>query len=72
MDEFMTMVRDVEVRMAKLEKLLTNANIKVHTTEVLPRGEYIRLQADLMLLAFQKRVTNISTIMIGPARREAN
>ena len=71
MDEFMTMVRDVEVRMAKLEKLLTNANIKVPKTEVLPRGEYIRLQADLMLLAFQMGITNISTFMIGPERWDA-
>jgi len=71
MDEFMTMVRDVEVRMAKLEKLLTNANIKVPKTEVLPRGEYIRLQADLMLLAFQMGITNVSTFMIGPERWDA-
>ena len=71
MDEFMTMVRDVEVRMAKLEKLLANADIKVPKIEVLPRGEYIRLQADLMLLAFQMGITNISTFMIGPERWDA-
>ncbi len=71
MDEFMTMVRDVEVRMAKLEKLLANADIKVPKVEVLPRGEYIRLQADLMLLAFQMGITNISTFMIGPERWDA-
>ncbi len=71
MDEFMTMVRDVEVRMAKLEKLLANADIKVPKIEVLPRGEYIRLQADLMLLAFQMGITNVSTFMIGPERWDA-
>ncbi len=71
MDEFMTMVRDVEVRMAKLEKLLANADIKVPKVEVLPRGEYIRLQADLMLLAFQMGITNVSTFMIGPERWDA-
>jgi len=71
MDEFMTMVRDIEVRMAKLEKLLANADIKVPKIEVLPRGEYIRLQADLMLLAFQMGITNISTFMIGPERWDA-
>ncbi|MFP6874242.1 MAG: DUF1552 domain-containing protein [Verrucomicrobiales bacterium] len=71
MDEFMTMVRDVEVRMAKLEKLMANADVKIPKTEVLPRGEYIRLQADLMLLAFQMGVTNISTFMIGPERWDA-
>ncbi len=71
MDEFMTMVRNVEVRMAKLEKLLANADIKVPKTDVLPRGEYIRLQADLMLLAFQMGITNICTFMVGPERWEA-
>jgi len=71
MDEFMTMVRDVEVRMAKLEKLLANVDIKVPKIEVLPRGEYIRLQADLMLLAFQMGITNVSTFMIGPERWDA-
>jgi len=71
MDEFMTMVRNVEVRMTKLEKLLANTDIKVPKTEVLPRGEYIRLQADLMLLAFQMGITNVSTFMIGPERWDA-
>ncbi|MCP4846719.1 MAG: DUF1552 domain-containing protein [Verrucomicrobiaceae bacterium] len=71
MDEFMTMVRDVEVRMAKLEKLMANADVKVPKTEILPRGEYIRLQADLMLLAFQMGITNIATFMIGPERWDA-
>ena len=71
MDEFMTMIRDVEVRMARLEKLLTNVDIRVPKNEVLPRGEYIRLQADLMLLAFQMGITNISTFMIGPERWDA-
>jgi len=72
MDEFMTMVRNVEVRMAKLEKLLANADIKVPKTDVLPRGEYICLQADLMLLAFQMGITNICTFMVGPERWEAS
>ena len=71
LDEFMTMIRDVEVRMAKLKKLLANADIHVPKNEVLPRGEYIRLQADLMLLAFQMGITNISTFMIGPERWDA-
>ena len=64
-------MRDVEVRMAKLEKLLANADVTVPTEEILPRGEYIRLQADLMLLAFQMGITNISTFMIGPERWDA-
>ena len=71
MDEYMTMVRNVEVRMAKLEKLLADADITVPKEEILPRGEYIRLQADLMLLGFQMGITNVSTFMIGPERWDA-
>lgn len=71
MDEYMTMVRNVEVRMAKLEKLLADADISVPKEGILPRGEYIRLQADLMLLGFQMGITNVSTFMIGPERWDA-
>ena len=48
-----------------------SADIKMPKVEVLPRGEYIRLQADLMLLAFQMGITNVSTFMIGPERWDA-
>ena len=71
MDEYMTMVRNVEVRMAKLEKLLADADVTVPKEEILPRGEYIRLQADLMLLAMQMGLTNVATFMIGPERWDA-
>ena len=71
-DEFMTMVRDIEIRNAKMQKLISNANIKSPTNEILPRGEYIKLQADLMLLAFQMGITNICTFMVGPERWEAS
>ena len=71
MDEYMTMVRNVEVRMVKLEKLLADADIEVPKEEIPPRGEYIRLQADLMLLGFQMGITNVSTFMIGPERWDA-
>jgi len=71
LDEFMAMVRNIEVRMAKLEKLLAGADVRVPKNEVLPRGKYIQLQADLMLLAFQMGITNIATFMIGPERWEA-
>ena len=57
--------------MAKLEKLMADADVKVPKVEILPRGEYIRLQADLMLLAFQMGITNIATFMIGPERWDA-
>lgn len=69
--EFVEMVRNIEVRIDKLQKLLADADIETPKDEVLPRGEYIRLQADLMLLAMQMGITNIATFMIGPERWDA-
>jgi hypothetical protein len=71
LDEYLTMIRDIEIRMAKLQKLISNSQIKQPTDEIIPRGEYIRLQADLMLTALQAGMTNVSTFMIGPERWNA-
>ena len=71
LDEFMTMVRDIEVRMEKMAKLLADVDIKLPKSEVLPRGDYIKLQCDLMLLAFRMGITNICTFMIDPERWDA-
>ncbi|MDC0574922.1 DUF1552 domain-containing protein [Pirellulaceae bacterium] len=70
-DEFMSMIRDIELRIEKMDKLLADVDIERPKTELLPRGEYIRLQADLVLLAFQMGITNVSTFMIGPERWDA-
>ena len=69
--EFMEMIRNIEVRMEKMQKLLDTADVKVPKNEVLPRGAYIKLQADLMLLALRMGITNICTFMIGPERWDA-
>ncbi len=69
--EFMEMIRNIEIRIEKMEKLISEADVDIPKNEILPRGEYIRLQADLMLLAFQMGITNISTFMIGPERWDA-
>ncbi|MFN0126595.1 MAG: DUF1552 domain-containing protein [Verrucomicrobiales bacterium] len=63
---FMEMIRDVEVRIGKMKKLITTADVRIPKDEILPRGEYIRLQADLMLLGLQMGVTNVCTFMLGP------
>ena len=34
----------------------------------LPRGEYIRLMGDLMVVALQTGLTNVTTFMVGPER----
>ncbi|MFT5128857.1 MAG: hypothetical protein ACI8W8_002476 [Rhodothermales bacterium] len=71
MDEFMTMIRDIELRIERLEKVAARATVKEPTDEILPRKDYIRLQADLLIAALQMGITNISTFMIGPERWEA-
>lgn len=70
--EFMEMIRNVEVRIARMQKMLSAVDVNVPKDEVLPRGEYIRLQADLMLLALQMGITNVCTFMVGPERWDAS
>ncbi|MBC8352893.1 MAG: DUF1552 domain-containing protein [Planctomycetes bacterium] len=70
--EFMEMIRDIEIRIAKLQKLLATADIAIPKNEILPRADYIRLQADLMLLALQMGITNVCTFMVGPERWDAS
>ena len=72
LDGFMTMIRDIEVRIEKLEEMVKGTNLNQPTNEILPRGQYIRLQADLMLAAMQMGITNVSTFMIGPERWDAS
>ncbi|MDB4743948.1 DUF1552 domain-containing protein, partial [Planctomicrobium sp.] len=38
------------------------------TAAYLPRGEYIRLMGDLMVVALQTGLTNVTTFMVGPER----
>ena len=71
LDGFMETVRGIEVRIDKLQKKVQAANIKQPTSAILPRGEYIRLQADLMLVGLQTGITNVCTFMIGPERWNA-
>jgi hypothetical protein len=71
MAEFMETVRGVEVRITKLQEKIKGADVKVPPSERLPRGEYIRLMTDLMLVAFQMGITNVCTMMIGPERWDA-
>jgi len=52
--------------------LVKSIDLKQPSNELLPRGEYIRLQADLMLAALQMGITNVSTFMIGPERWDAS
>lgn len=72
MDQFLTMLRDIEVRIKKFNQLAAGTPIQKPTNADLPRGLYIQLMADLMLTALQMGITNICTFMIGPERWDAS
>jgi len=71
MDQFMTMIRNIELRIEKLKKMAEKTGIEKPTNAELPRRLYIRLMGDLMLAAMQMGLTNICTFMVGPERWDA-
>ncbi len=69
--EYFDSVRTIEEQMEKLEKMkgeLNKVSFAEPTTAHLPRGEYIRLMGDLMVVALQTGLTNVATFMVGPER----
>ena len=69
--EYFDSIRTIEKQMDRLEKMRTELS-KVKFDEPpqahLPRGEYIRLMGDLMVVALQTGLTNVTTFMVGPER----
>lgn len=67
LDEYLTSVREIEERLARLDK----ANINVQGGTRIPSGvpkdyeEHLRLMADMMVLAFQTDLTRVSTFMFA-------
>jgi len=64
-------VRAIEQQMDRLDKMkgkLAKVSIKEPAEDRLPRGEYIRLMGDLMVVALQTGLTRVATFMIGPER----
>jgi hypothetical protein len=69
--EYIESVRSIEEQMDKLEKMkeeLAKVSIEEPPEALLPRGEYIRLMGDLMVVALQTGLTNVATFMVGPER----
>lgn len=69
--EYFSGIRTIEQQMEKLEKMkadLALVSIDEPPESHLPRGEYIRLMGDLMVVALQTGLTNVATLMIGPER----
>ncbi|MFK8115275.1 MAG: DUF1552 domain-containing protein [Rubripirellula sp.] len=70
-EEYFDSIRTIEKQMNRLEQMRTElAKVKFDepTEAYLPRGEYIRLMADLMVVALQSGLTNVTTFMVGPER----
>lgn len=69
--EYFDSIRTIEQQMDKLEKMkgeLAKVSINEPAAARLPRGEYIRLMGDLMVVALQTGLTNVATFMVGPER----
>ncbi|MEM7009932.1 MAG: DUF1552 domain-containing protein [Verrucomicrobiota bacterium] len=70
-EEYFDSVRAIETQMDRLEKMkaeLAKVDFDEPTEAHLPRGEYIRLMGDLMVVALQTGLTNVTTFMVGPER----
>lgn len=69
--EYFEAVRTIEQRIDRMEAMrgeLSQVDFDEPPAARLPRGEYIRLMGDLMVVALQTGLTNVATIMIGPER----
>ena len=71
LSEYFDSVRVIETQMDRLEKMkgeLSLVTFDEPPEAYLPRGEYIRLMGDLMVVALQTGLTNVTTFMVGPER----
>ena len=69
--EYFDSIRTIERQLTRLEGLkdeLSKVDLDVPMDGKLPRGEYIRLMGDLMVVALQSGLTNVATFMVGPER----
>lgn len=69
--EYFDSLRSIETQMDRLERMkgtLESVTMPEPAAAHLPRGEYIRLMGDLMVVAMQTGLTNVATMMIGPER----
>ena len=69
--EYFDSIREIEQRVQRLEQMrgaLDKVSLKEPTDAQLPRGQYIRLMGDLMVVALQTGLTRVATFMVGPER----
>ena len=70
-EEYYDSIRMIEKQTDRLEKMksqLAKVTFDEPPEAYLPRGEYIRLMGDLMVVALQTGLTNVTTFMVGPER----
>lgn len=69
--EYFDSIRTIEKQMDRLQKMqseLSKIEMDEPTEAYLPRGEFIRLMGDLMVVALQTGLTRVATFMVGPER----
>ena len=69
--EYFDSIRTIETQMERLESMrfeLSKVKFDEPSDAYLPRGEFIRLMGDLMVVALQSGLTNVATFMVGPER----
>ena len=69
--EYFDSIRTIETQMDRLENMkadLARVDFDEPPEAYMPRGEYIRLMGDLMVVALQTGLTNVATFMVGPER----
>jgi hypothetical protein len=69
--EYFDSIRAIETQMDRLETMkteLTKVAFDEPPEAYLPRGQYIRLMGELMVVALQTGLTNVTTFMVGPER----
>ena len=69
--EYFDSIRTIEEQMDKLERMkgeLADVAVPEPPDAYMPRGAYIRLMGDLMVVALQSGLTRVATLMIGPER----
>ena len=70
-NEYFDSIRAIETQMERLETMrvaLSKVDFDEPSDAYLPRGEFIRLMGDLMVVALQTGLTNVATFMVGPER----
>lgn len=69
--EYFDSIRSIEDQMDKLERMkqeLKKVSMPEPPEAHLPRGEYISLMGDLLVVALQTGLTRVATFMVGPER----